>query len=72
MTLDPVRESHKRAAAARASSRSVGEEARPTATKRIVLRIPIWMLDSIKETARRCDVPYQDVIKIWLGDKVLR
>ncbi len=42
---------------------------KPT-TQSISLRLPLWMLDSIKTTANRQDVPYQSLIKVWLNQKL--
>jgi predicted DNA binding CopG/RHH family protein len=42
---------------------------KPT-TQSISLRLPLWMLDSIKTTANRQDVPYQSLIKVWLNEKL--
>jgi predicted DNA binding CopG/RHH family protein len=42
---------------------------KPT-TQAISLRLPLWMLESIKTTANRQDVPYQSLIKIWLNEKL--
>ncbi len=42
---------------------------KPT-TQAISLRLPRWMLDSIKTTANRQDVPYQSLIKVWLNEKL--
>ena len=39
-------------------------------TQSISLRLPLWMLDSIKTTANRQDVPYQSLIKVWLNEKL--
>ena len=39
-------------------------------TQSISLRLPLWMLDSIKSTANRQDVPYQSLIKVWLNEKL--
>ena len=39
-------------------------------TTTISLRLPLWMLDRIKVKANKCDVPYQDLIKVWLAEKV--
>ena len=39
-------------------------------TQSISLRLPLWMLDSIKSTANRQDVPYQSLIKVWLQEKL--
>ena len=42
---------------------------KPT-TQSISLRLPLWMLDSIRTTANRQDVPYQSLIKVWLNEKL--
>ena len=42
---------------------------KPT-TQSISLRLPLWMLESIKTTANRQDVPYQSLIKAWLAEKL--
>ena len=42
---------------------------KPT-TQSISLRLPLWMLNSIKTTANRQDVPYQSLIKVWLNEKL--
>jgi predicted DNA binding CopG/RHH family protein len=42
---------------------------KPT-TQSISLRLPLWMLESIKITANRQDVPYQSLIKVWLNEKL--
>lgn len=42
---------------------------KPT-TQSISLRLPLWMLQSIKAAASRQDVPYQSLIKIWLSEKL--
>ncbi len=39
-------------------------------TKSISLRLPIGLLEQIKVTANKRDVPYQSLIKIWLAEKV--
>jgi predicted DNA binding CopG/RHH family protein len=39
-------------------------------TQSISLRLPLWMLDSIKTTANKQDVPYQSLIKFWLNEKL--
>ena len=40
------------------------------ATQSISLRLPLWMLDTIKSTASKQDVPYQSLIKMWLSEKL--
>jgi len=42
---------------------------KPT-TQSISLRLPLWMLQSIKAAASRQDVPYQSLIKVWLSEKL--
>jgi predicted DNA binding CopG/RHH family protein len=39
-------------------------------TKTISLRLPQYMLDSIKVAANSRDVPYQSLIKVWLQEKL--
>ena len=39
-------------------------------TKSVSLRLPIGLLEQIKVTANKRDVPYQSLIKIWLAEKV--
>ena len=42
---------------------------KPTTTS-ISLRLPVSMLDRIKQEANKRDVPYQSLIKTWLAEKV--
>jgi len=42
---------------------------KPT-TKSISLRLPVSLLDRIKQEANKRDVPYQSLIKTWLSEKV--
>lgn len=42
---------------------------KPT-TQSISLRLPLWMLETIKSTANKQDVPYQSLIKMWLSEKL--
>jgi predicted DNA binding CopG/RHH family protein len=51
------------------SFRATFPNLKPT-TQSISLRLPLWMLDSIKTTANRQDVPYQSLIKVWLNEKL--
>jgi predicted DNA binding CopG/RHH family protein len=39
-------------------------------TKTISLRLPEYILDEIKMLARKKDVPYQSLIKIFLNDRL--
>lgn len=39
-------------------------------TQSISLRLPLWMLDSIKTIANKQDVPYQSLIKVWMNEKL--
>ena len=39
-------------------------------TKAISLRLPVSLLEQIKMTANKQDVPYQSLIKIWLAEKM--
>ena len=41
---------------------------KPT-TKVISIRLPIGLLEQIKMAARKRDVPYQSLIKVWLAEK---
>lgn len=38
-------------------------------TKTISLRLPQNLLDRIRVQARRLDVPYQSLMKVWLAEK---
>ena len=38
-------------------------------TQSISLRLPLSLLEKIKVEANRRDVPYQSLIKVWLGEK---
>ena len=38
-------------------------------TQAISLRLPLALLEKIKVEANRRDVPYQSLIKVWLGEK---
>ncbi len=39
-------------------------------TTAISLRLPVSLLEEIKIAAHKRDVPYQSLIKMWLGEKV--
>lgn len=39
-------------------------------TKAISLRLPVDLLERIKVSANKRDVPYQSLIKLWLAEKV--
>jgi predicted DNA binding CopG/RHH family protein len=39
-------------------------------TETISLRLPRFMLDQLKKLANKKDVPYQSLIKIFLGEKI--
>mgnify|MGYP001559867403 CR=1 FL=1 len=41
---------------------------KPT-TQSISLRLPVYLLETIKVAANRRDVPYQSLIKVWLEEK---
>ena len=41
-------------------------------TQAISLRLPVALLEKIKVEANRQDVPYQSLIKVWLGEKADR
>lgn len=42
---------------------------KPT-TQSISLRLPLHLLEAIKNAANARDVPYQSLIKVWLQEKV--
>jgi predicted DNA binding CopG/RHH family protein len=42
---------------------------KPT-TRSISLRLPVSLLDAIKNAANKQDVPYQSLIKMWLNEKL--
>jgi len=37
----------------------------------ITLHLPVWMINRIRSVANDCSVPCEDVIKIWVAEKVL-
>ena len=39
-------------------------------TETISLRLPQFMLDQLKKIANKKDVPYQSLIKVFLGEKI--
>jgi len=39
-------------------------------TKSISLRLPIFLLDALKELANKRDVPYQSLMKVFLAERV--
>jgi predicted DNA binding CopG/RHH family protein len=39
-------------------------------TQSISLRLPLHLLDGIKQAANSRDVPYQSLIKVWLHEKL--
>ncbi len=39
-------------------------------TTAISMRLPVSLLEAIKIAAHKRDVPYQSLIKVWLGEKV--
>ena len=41
-------------------------------TTAISIRLPTDLLDQIKTSANRKDVPYQSLIKLWLAEKMER
>lgn len=42
---------------------------KPT-TRSISIRLPEWMIDQLKAIANKHDVPYQSMVKIFLGEKI--
>jgi predicted DNA binding CopG/RHH family protein len=53
------------------SQRAQFPELRPSA-KTISLRLPVFLLDSLKVLAHKRDVPYQSLIKLMLADAIQR
>ena len=51
------------------SERAVFPNLKPS-TKTISLRLPEYILDEIKMLARKRDVPYQSLIKMFLKDRL--
>ena len=51
------------------SKRAVFPELKPS-TKTISLRLPEHILDEIKMLARKRDIPYQSLIKMFLKDRL--
>lgn len=51
------------------AKRAVFPNLKPT-TRSISLRLPLSLLDAIKTTANKQDVPYQSLIKVWLSEKL--
>lgn len=39
-------------------------------TKTITLRVPAYLLESLKIQANKKDVPYQSLMKVYLADKI--
>jgi len=39
-------------------------------TQTIAIRLPVWLLENIRQRARKQDVPYQSLIKIMLAETV--
>lgn len=39
-------------------------------TKTVTIRLPEWLLDSLKTLANKRDVPYQSLMKILLAEKL--
>jgi hypothetical protein len=37
----------------------------------VTLRLPVWMLDRIRSVAADCGIPCENVIKVWVAEKVL-
>jgi predicted DNA binding CopG/RHH family protein len=51
------------------AKRAVFPDLKPT-TRSISLRLPLSLLDAIKNAANKRDVPYQSLIKVWLTEKL--
>ena len=39
-------------------------------TKTVSIRLPEWLIDSLKTLANKKDVPYQSLVKMFLAEKV--
>lgn len=39
-------------------------------TETISLRLPLWLLDELKQLANQKDVPYQSLLKVYLSERV--
>ena len=39
-------------------------------TRTISIRLPEWMIEQLKTIANKNDVPYQSLVKIFLGEKI--
>ena len=44
--------------------------AEPAPRAEVSLQIPLRMFERIQAQAAACGVPYEDLIKVWLGDKL--
>lgn len=42
---------------------------KPT-TKTISIRLPEWMILQLKNLANKKDIPYQSLVKVFLGEKI--
>ncbi len=38
--------------------------------KGVYLRMPPWMIDALKQIAMKKGIPYQVLVRIWLGDRL--
>jgi predicted DNA binding CopG/RHH family protein len=39
-------------------------------TKSVTIRLPVWLIGSLKTIANKRDVPYQSLVKMFLAEKV--
>jgi predicted DNA binding CopG/RHH family protein len=51
------------------AERAVFTQLKPT-TRAISLRLPETLLAGLKSAAKKRDVPYQSLIKVWLAEKL--
>lgn len=38
--------------------------------KHVYLRMPQWMIDALKQVSMNRGIPYQVLIRVWLGDRL--
>ena len=37
----------------------------------VTLQLTIWMLDRIRTIADNCGIPHEDIIKVWVAERLL-
>lgn len=45
---------------------------RPTGTLPITVELPAWLIDDLDIAANRLKVSRDDLIRVWLGDRLLK